>query len=71
MGLFSLPPRQNGLCGPPTLLFPRVKRTGREADHAPPASAEIKNEWSYAPTPQYVFMAEECTTLRVPVMNHI
>jgi hypothetical protein len=28
----------------------------RETDHSPPWSAEVKNEWSYASTPQYVFM---------------
>jgi hypothetical protein len=28
-----------------------VKRPGREADHSPPSSAEVKNEWSYASTP--------------------
>jgi hypothetical protein len=34
-----------------------VKRPGREADHSPPSSAEVKNAWSYTCTPQYVFMA--------------
>jgi hypothetical protein len=34
-----------------------VKRLGREADHSPPTSAEVKNAWSYTSTPQYVFMA--------------
>jgi hypothetical protein len=34
-----------------------VKRLGREADHSPPSSAEVKNAWSYTSTPQYVFMA--------------
>jgi hypothetical protein len=34
-----------------------VKRPGREAGHSPPSSAEVKNEWSYTSTPQYVFMA--------------
>jgi hypothetical protein len=27
--------------------FPGVKRQGREADHSPPSSAEVKNAWSY------------------------
>jgi hypothetical protein len=31
--------------------FPGVKRPGREADHSPPISAEIKNAWSYTSTP--------------------
>jgi hypothetical protein len=33
-----------------------VKRPGRETDHSPPSSAEVKNEWSYTSTPQYAFM---------------
>jgi hypothetical protein len=28
-----------------------VKRPGREADHSPPSSAEVKNAWSYTYTP--------------------
>jgi hypothetical protein len=28
-----------------------VKRTGCEADHSPPYSAEVKNAWSYTSTP--------------------
>jgi hypothetical protein len=31
--------------------FPGVKRPGREADHSPPYSAEVKNVWSYTSTP--------------------
>jgi hypothetical protein len=37
--------------------YPRVKRSGREADHSPPFSSEVKNEWSYTSTSQYAFMA--------------
>jgi hypothetical protein len=37
--------------------FPGVKRPGREADHSPPSSAEVKNTWSCISTPKYVFMA--------------
>jgi hypothetical protein len=37
--------------------FLRVKRPGRETDHSPPPSAQVKNSWSYASTPQYAFMA--------------
>jgi len=28
-----------------------VKRSGREADHSPPFSADVKNAWSYTSTP--------------------
>jgi hypothetical protein len=34
-----------------------VKRPGREADHSPPTSAEVKKMWIYTSTPPYVFMA--------------
>jgi hypothetical protein len=35
-----------------------VKRPGREADHSPPASAEVKKLWIYTSTPPYAFMAQ-------------
>jgi hypothetical protein len=41
----------------PGALALGVKRPGNEADHSPPSSAEVKNEWSCTSTPQYVFMA--------------
>jgi hypothetical protein len=31
--------------------FSRVKRSGDEADHSPPSSAEVKNAWSCTSTP--------------------
>jgi hypothetical protein len=37
--------------------FPGVKRPGREADHSPPTSAEVKKIWIYTSTPPYAFMA--------------
>jgi hypothetical protein len=37
--------------------FPGLKRPGREADHSPPASAEVKKMWIYTSTPPYAFMA--------------
>jgi hypothetical protein len=40
----------------PGALSPGVKRPGREADHSPPTSAEVKKMWIYASTPPYVFM---------------
>jgi hypothetical protein len=75
---FSSPPRPDRLWGPLSLLSngyqgpfsPRVKRQGREADHSPPSSAEVKNAWSYTST-QYAFMAlcsvkNTGTTLSLP-----
>jgi len=32
-------------------LSPGVNRTGGEADHSPPSSAEVNNSWSYTSTP--------------------
>jgi hypothetical protein len=32
-------------------LSPRVKRQGREADHSPPTSTEVKKMWIYTSTP--------------------
>jgi hypothetical protein len=33
-----------------------VKRPRSEADHSPPASAEVKKMWIYTSTPPYAFM---------------
>jgi hypothetical protein len=41
----------------PCQHHPGVKQPGREADHSPPSSAEVKNTWIYTTTPLYVFMA--------------
>jgi hypothetical protein len=38
-------------------LSPGVKRPGREADHTPPTSAEVKKTWVYTSILPYVFMA--------------
>jgi len=35
----------------PGALFLGVKRPGREVDHSPPSSAEVKNAWNYTSTP--------------------
>jgi hypothetical protein len=41
----------------PEALSPGVKRLGREADHSPPTSAEVKKMWIYTSTPPYAFTA--------------
>jgi hypothetical protein len=52
---FSMSPRPAlGFTGAPSL---GVKRQGREADHLPPASTEVKKMWIYTSTPPYAFMA--------------
>jgi hypothetical protein len=40
-----------------TTLSPGIKRPGREADHSPLTSAEVKKRWVYTPPPTYSFMA--------------
>jgi hypothetical protein len=37
------------------VFFPGVKRSGRQADHLPPFSAEVKNEWSCTSIPPIYF----------------
>jgi hypothetical protein len=34
----------------PGVNSPEVKRPGREADHSPPLSVEVKNDWKYTST---------------------
>jgi hypothetical protein len=53
----ALGPAQIPVQWVPGTLSPGIKRPGREADHLPPASAEIKNMWIYTSTPPYAFMA--------------
>jgi hypothetical protein len=36
---------------------PELKRPGREANHTPPTSAQVKKTWTYTSTAPYVFMA--------------
>jgi hypothetical protein len=38
--------------------FSGGKAPRREADHSPPASAEVKKMWIYTSTPPYAFMAQ-------------
>jgi hypothetical protein len=37
--------------------FPAVQMPGREANHSPPISAEVKNTWIYTSTHIYAFVA--------------
>jgi hypothetical protein len=39
------------------IISKKIKWPGREADHSPPASAEVKKMWIYTSTPPYAFMA--------------
>jgi hypothetical protein len=53
----ALGPAQPPIQWVPGALSVEVKRPGCVADHSPPSSAEVKNEWSYNFTPQYAFIA--------------
>jgi hypothetical protein len=44
-------PPQPSIKWVPRALTLGVKWPGREADHSPPSSAEVKNAWSYTSTP--------------------
>jgi hypothetical protein len=46
-----------GFTQPPIKCVPGVRRQGREADHSPPSSSEVKKMWIDTSTPLYVFMA--------------
>jgi hypothetical protein len=46
-----LRPTQPPIQWAPGALASGVKRPGREANHSPPSSAEVKNAWNYASTP--------------------
>jgi hypothetical protein len=51
----ALGPTQAPIQWVPGALSLEVKWPGREADHSPPSSAEVKNAWSYTSTPPVRF----------------
>jgi hypothetical protein len=79
----ALGPTQAPIQWVPGALSLEAKRPGRESDHSPPSSADIKNAWSYTSTPprfhsvvfnQAQYMSSWCraefsagTTLPLPV----
>jgi hypothetical protein len=46
----ALGPTQPPIQWVPGALSLGVKQPGRQADHSPPSSAEVKNAWSYTAT---------------------
>jgi hypothetical protein len=46
----ALGPTQPPIQWVPGTLSLEAKQPGREADHSPPSSAEVKNAWSYTST---------------------
>jgi hypothetical protein len=58
-GFFSTPQHPGRLWGPPNLLsngYRGAKQPGREADHSPPSSTEVKNGGAISPLSTYAFM---------------
>jgi hypothetical protein len=53
--IFTSPCHPDRLWGPDS--FPGIKRQGREADHSPPTSVQVKKMWIYTSTHPYAFMA--------------
>jgi hypothetical protein len=53
----ALGPTQPPIQWVPGTVSLGVKPPRREANHSPPSSTEVKNEWSYTSTLQYIFMA--------------
>jgi hypothetical protein len=57
--IFTSPRHPDRLWGPPNFLsngYRWLSPRGREADHTPPTSAEVKKMWIYTSTPPYAFM---------------
>jgi hypothetical protein len=58
--IICYPRSPDRLWGPHNLQsngYRRLFRRGHEADHSPPASAEVKKMWNYTFTHPYAFMA--------------
>jgi hypothetical protein len=53
---WALGPTQPAIQWGPGAVSSGLKRPGREDDHSPPTSAEVKKTWIYTSTPPYVFM---------------
>jgi hypothetical protein len=51
----ALGPTQPPIRWVPGALSLGIKRPGREADHSPPSSTEVKHAWSYTSTPPIRF----------------
>jgi hypothetical protein len=54
----TLGPSQSSIQSLPAALSSGIKRPGREADHSPPSSAEVKNDGAIPPLPHMSSMAQ-------------
>jgi hypothetical protein len=61
----SPPPRPTPIQWVTGVLSPRVQRPRREADHLPPLSTEVKNNWSFPSAPPYAFAVSTVLPLRM------
>jgi hypothetical protein len=53
----ALGPNQPRIQWVPGAICPDLKWQGREADHSPQTSTEVKKTWIYTSTPPYALMA--------------
>jgi hypothetical protein len=51
-GMSSIPDSVQTVSGAHSSISPEVKQLGREADHSPPSSIEVKNGGAIPPLPQ-------------------
>jgi hypothetical protein len=67
----ALGPSQPPIQWVPLAVSLGVKRPGREADHLPPSSGEVKNAWNYTYTPPIrlhgIVLSEKSTGTSLPV----
>jgi len=52
-------------------LFPLGKGLSHEADQSPLSIAEVKNVWSYTPTPPYIFNVWCLVKHRATCLSHL
>jgi len=48
-----------------TVIFPGIKRPGREVNQSPPYSAEVKSEWNYTAIPPVCLLGLDSENLLI------
>jgi hypothetical protein len=46
-----------------------IKQPGRDVDHSPPSSSEVKNEWSYTSAPPMCFQGVDRGNFNFDLLN--